>query len=183
MKDQKLTQDFKLSEFVDLKEELTDYQIALLKMLAQNLQEIRNELQKYKSGMKPVCIVITSGVRTKKDYDRLKKQGYNPSQTSDHFCGYQMVPGRPTLGAADIRVYNCSMTMKQIALFIKQYCEASGFYMFGQVIYEKNPKTGSEWIHLSNDPYLVLNQYIAKTIERKRYLMSTDNGKTYKALK
>lgn len=182
MKDIKLNVNFKLSEFVDLTEELTDYQIMLIKLLAGELQELRTRLQEYKSGTKAVTINITSGVRTKRDYDRLKKQGYNPSQTSDHFCGYQMVPGRPTLGAADIKVNNCSLGTKKIALLIKDLVE-NGILYFGQVIYEKNPATGAEWIHLGNDPQLIFTDLVASTIVRKTFLMSTDNGKTYKALK
>ena len=182
MKDIKLNLNFRLSEFVNLKEELTDYQIMLVKLLACELQELRGRLQEYKSGMKPVNIVITSGIRTKKDYDRLKKQGYNPSQTSDHFCGYQMVSGRPTIGAADIKVYNCSMSTKKIALFIKDLVER-GVMRLGQVIYEKNPATGAEWIHLGNDPHLIFTDFISSTVERKKFLMSTDNGKTYRTLK
>ena len=88
----------------------------------------------------------------------------------------------PTLGAADIQVYNCSLNMKKIALFIKELVtkfDAS----FGQVIYEKNPKTGNEWIHLGNSPELIFKETVAKSITRKQFLMSTDNGKTYKVLK
>jgi hypothetical protein len=177
MTDKKLTSNFKLSEFT--KSDPTDYQLSLLKILANELQIVRNRLQEFKEGMKPVYVVITSGVRTKADYDRLVKKGYNPSKTSDHFCGYQ-TDGNPTLGAADINVYNCSMTTKQIALYIKQLV-LSYDVNFGQVIYEKNPATGAEWIHLGNDPELIFKNSI--TVKRKKFLMSLDNGKTYKELK
>ena len=177
MKDEKLSDNFKLSEFS--KRELTSYQVDLLRILAGELQVVRNRLQEFKAGMKPVLIVITSGVRTKADYDRLVKKGYNPSKTSDHFCGYQ-VDGNPTLGAADIQVYNCSMNTKQIALYIKQL--VLGYDVnFGQVIYEKNPSTGAEWIHLGNDPELIFKSSI--NVKRKKFLMSLDNGKTFKELK
>lgn len=181
MKDRKLTENFKLSEFVSLDEELTEYQIALLTNLAEELEYVRKNLQQYKSGMKPVCMVVTSGVRTKADIARLKKQGYNPSENSDHLCGVQ-ANGKPTLGAADIQFYNCSKTTKQIALIVKEMVNSNAVY-FGQVIYEKNPKTGAEWIHFSNDPEQIFAYQIAKTIQRKKFLMSVDNGKTYKALK
>lgn len=177
MKDEKLSDNFKLSEFS--KGELTSYQVDLLRILAGELQVVRNRLQEFKEGMKPVYVVITSGVRTKADYDRLVKQGYNPSKTSDHFCGYQ-IEGTPTLGAADIQVYNCSMTTKKIALYIKQLV-LSYDVNFGQVIYEKNPATGAEWIHLGNDPELIFKKGI--TVKRNKFLMSLDNGKTYKELK
>lgn len=177
MTDKKLTSNFKLSEFI--KSDPTAYQLSLLKILANELQIVRDELQAYKSGMKPVLMVITSGVRTKADIDRLKKEGYNPAENSDHLCGVQ-INGIPTLGAADIQFYNCSLSTKKIALFIKEL--VLGYKVnFGQVIYEKNPKTGSEWIHLGNDPELIFKPGIE--VKRTKFLMSTDNGKTYKTLK
>lgn len=181
-KDINLTDNFKLSEFCDPKK-VTDYQVALLTLLAEELQLVRNMLQNYKSGDKPVTIKITSGLRTKADIARLKKQGYNPSENSDHLCGFQP-NGLPTLGAADIVVSNCAMSMKEIALLIKSEVEEERL-SFGQVIYEKNPKTGNEWIHLGNDPVNIFTftSNISSVIKRKPFLMSTDNGKTYKALK
>lgn len=181
-KDIKLTENFMLSEFCDPKN-VNDYQVELLTVLANELQRVRNLLQNLKSGTKPVTIKITSGVRTKADITRLKKQGYNPSENSDHLCGLQP-NGLPTLGAADITVSNCKLSMKEIALYIKDAVEHDLAY-FGQVIYEKNPKTGNEWIHLGNDPDLIFSfsTNIASAIKRKKFLMSTDNGKTYRALK
>lgn len=181
-KDIKLTENFMLSEFCDPKN-VNDYQVELLTVLANELQRVRNLLQNRKSGTKPVTIKITSGVRTKADIARLKKQGYNPSENSDHLCGLQP-NGLPTLGAADITVSNCKLSMKEIALYIKDAVEHDLAY-FGQVIYEKNPKTGNEWIHLGNDPDLIFSfsTNIASAIKRKKFLMSTDNGKTYRALK
>lgn len=181
-KDIKLTENFKLSEFCDPKK-VTDYQVALLTVLAEQLQRLRNSLQDHRSGDKPVTININSGLRTKADITRLKKQGYNPSENSDHLCGLQP-NGLPTLGAADIKVSNCDMSVKEIALFIKKLVEDQKVF-FGQVIYEKNPKTGNEWIHLGNDPEKIFNytSNIASAIKRKKFLMSTDNGKTYRALK
>ena len=177
MRNLKLSENFRLSEFT--RTEPTDYQLSLLKILAGELQIVRDELQAYKSGTKPVSIMIASGVRTKADIERLKKQGYNPSENSDHLFGVQ-VNGIPTLGAADIQVKNCSLNPKKIALFIKELI-LSYKVNFGQVIYEKNPATGAEWIHLGNDPELIFKPAIK--VSRKKFLMSLDNGKTYKALK
>ena len=181
-KDIKLTDNFKLSEFCDPKQ-VNDYQVALLEVLAEELQALRDLLQNHKIGKKAVTITITSGVRTKEDIARLKKQGYHPSENSDHLCGFQP-NGLPTLGAADIVVSNCDMSMKEIALFIKHEVEETNLY-FGQVIYERNPKTGNEWIHLGNDPVKIFTftSNISSAIKRKQFLMSTDNGKTYRALK
>lgn len=181
-KDVKLTENFKLSEFCDPKQ-VTDYQVALLTVLAEQLQLVRNSLQDHRSGNKAVTIKINSGVRTKADIERLKKQGYNPSENSDHLCGFQP-NGLPTLGAADIVVSNCALSTKEISLFIKKLVEDHQL-SFGQVIYEKSPKTGNEWIHLGNDPELIFSftSNISSAIKRKKFLMSTDNGKTYQALK
>ena len=91
----KLTENFALEEFS--KEKLTEYQIGLLQMLATQLQKLRDGLQEERiDPKKPVTIGISSGVRTMADYERLKKKGYHPSRTSDHFCGLQL-DGRPCL--------------------------------------------------------------------------------------
>lgn len=180
MKDVKLSKNFKLSEFTSVDQ--TDYSIALLKLLASQLQIVRNGLQEYaKDKKKQVSISINSGVRTQADYDRLKKSGYNPSETSDHFCGLQL-KCKPTLGAADITVSNCNLSLQEIAGMIIEW-NKEGYVDFGQVIFEYNPKTKFAWIHVGND----WNSIFASTflqdfynINRKKYLMSLDNGKTYK---
>ena len=86
MTNKKLTENFSLSEFI--KTDPTDYQLQLLQLLADNLQSVRNFLQEFALPKKTVSISINSGVRTQADYERLVKNGYNPSNTSDHFCGY-----------------------------------------------------------------------------------------------
>lgn len=177
MKDVKLAKNFSLSEFT--KTDVTDYQLSLLKILAGELQKVRDFLQDFKSGKSAVSIGINSGLRTQADYDRLKKSGYNPSATSDHFCGLQL-QGNPTIGAADISVKNCSLPLREIASKIIDL-DMDGVVHFGQVIYETNPKTGSEWIHLGNDCKLIFQESV--NISRKKYLMSLDNGKTYQTFK
>lgn len=175
----KLTQNFSLSEFTN--GTITPYQQSLLQLLANNLQKVRDYLQQFKKDPKKnVCIGISSGVRTQADYDRLLKKGYNPSKTSDHFCGLQLL-GKPTLGAADIYVTNCTLSYKEIAKKIIELNKNS-LVDFGQIIYEYNPATKSEWIHLGNDWTKIFQDQgiidaISKT--RKKYLMSLDNGKTY----
>ncbi|MCZ0950782.1 hypothetical protein N7T98_25730 [Pseudomonas syringae pv. tomato] len=180
MKDVKLSKNFKLSEFTSVDQ--SDYSIALFKLLASQLQIVRNSLQEYaKDKKKQVSISINSGVRTQADYDRLKKSGYNPSATSDHFCGLQL-KSKPTLGAADIAVSNCILSLQEIESMIIDW-NKEGYVDFGQIIFEYNPKTKAAWIHIGND----WNSIFASTflqdfynINRKKYLMSLDNGKTYK---
>lgn len=180
MKDINLSKNFKLSEFTSVDQ--SDYSIALLKLLASQLQIVRNNLQEYaKDRKKQVSISISSGVRTQADYDRLKKSGYNPSETSDHFCGLQL-KCKPTLGAADITVSNCSLSLHDIASMII-YWNIEGYVNFGQIIFEYNPKTKSAWIHVGNDWNSIFASTFLKDfydINRKKYLMSLDNGKTYK---
>lgn len=183
MKDLQLTTNFKLSEFTS--EDLNAYQLALIKLLATNLQIIRDNLQEYAVEGKHVTVSISSGVRTEADYNRLKAKGYNPSKSSDHFCGYQLL-AKPTLGAADLHFGNCKLSYKEIALKIKEWNEDSkNDLMLGQVIYEKNPSTKAEWIHVGNDWYAIFTTDIANAVNsmRKQYLMSLDNGKTYIDLK
>lgn len=180
MKDINLSKNFKLSEFTSVDQ--SDYSIALLKLLASQLQIVRNNLQEYaKDRKKQVSISISSGVRTQADYDRLKKSGYNPSETSDHFCGLQL-KCKPTLGAADITVSNCSLSLHEIASMII-YWNIEGYVNFGQIIFEYNPKTKFAWIHVGNDWNSIFASTFLKDfydINRKKYLMSLDNGKTYK---
>lgn len=183
MTDFNLTQNFKLSEFT--KTDLTPYQIALIQLLANNLQKVRDYLQQFKVDQnKNVSVGISSGVRTQSDYDRLVKKGYNPSKTSDHFCGLQLAC-KPCIGAVDVYVKNCSLKLKDIVAKIIELDKA-GQVDFGQVIYEYNPATRAEWIHLGNDWGKVFSDKgiidsMNKT--RKKYLMSLDNGKTYRDFK
>lgn len=184
---QKLTANFKLKEFT--KSDVNDYQLIMLKVLAQQLEEVRthfninNNFKKDKS--KAVSITITSGVRTQADYERLKSKGYNPSQNSDHFCGYQ--PGnKPTFGAADIIINNLSISLFDAFKEIAKFANSNAWH-FGQVLYESNPKTKSEWIHLSNDPdWLFSSFYMQDYLRNCRNLKigySNDNGVTFKKYK
>jgi hypothetical protein len=64
--------------------------------------------------------------------------------------------------------------------------DQDGVVRVGQVIWEKNPKTGSEWIHIGNDwTYIFGAPEVVEGINktRKKYLMSLDNGVTYKEFK
>lgn len=173
MVDKNLTPNFKLSEFTTIA--VSDYQLSLLQLLANNLQIVRDSLQEFAVAGKNVSITITSGVRTQADYDRLKAKGYNPSATSDHFCGLQL-QSKPTLGAVDIVVNNCTLSHRQIAAKIIEWDKA-GKVHFGQVIYEYNPANKVNWVHLGNDWKQIFSDKI--NFARAKYLMSLDNGKSY----
>ena len=179
MKDIQLTTNFKLSEFIS--SDPNAYQLVLLTKLAKNLQIVRDLLQDYSVTGKKVSVSITSGVRTEADYNRLVSKGYNPSKTSDHFCGLQL-SAKPTIGAADLKINNCKLSYRQIAAKLIEWNEdTKNDLLLGQIIYERNPATGAEWIHVGNDWYNVFDTEIAKAIDtmRQKYLMSLDNGKTY----
>lgn len=184
MTNKQLTKNFKLSEFTSV--EPNDYQMVLIQVLAESLQNLRDMLQVYAVEGKEVSITITSGLRTQADYERLKAKGYNPSATSDHFFGYQ-AKSLPTIGAADIKVKNCVLNLKQIAAKIIEWNTWGdvGEAMFGQVIYEYNPATKAEWIHLGNSWNKVFGSTVSDVVSgmRKQYLMSLDNGKTYQDFK
>lgn len=173
-----LTPHFNLSEFVRPEHhQLSDYQIAMLKILASNLETVRGEIQIYREDPdSEVQMIVTSGVRTREDLDRLKSKGYNPSRTSDHLCGLSD-GGKPTLGAADTVYKNCSLSVHDTAALIIDL-DRGGFCSFGQIIYERNAR-GSEWIHLSNDPRAIFTSEVASAVHRTRYLMSVDNGSKY----
>lgn len=160
-----------------------EYQRILIKNLAKNLQIVRSAMPKNSS------IMVTSGLRMTSDFARLKKAGYNPSTTSDHNFG-NSVPLKinskkykkygPTynfsVGAADcvplkmaaIDLFNLAVDFTR-----KKKCR------FGQVIYEKNPVTGAEWVHFGGDPVYVFSDHIVKFIKRTRFMKSLDGGKGY----
>ena len=160
-----------------------DYQKMLINNLANGLQVLRD------TAPAKISISITSGVRTIEDYYRLQGSGYNPSSTSDHFCG-NAVPIQPTdskykkfgpnyifsTGAADtiptgMKVYDYFIhAMKS---FVRENVK------FGQIIYEKNPKTKAEWVHISGPYSNYFSQGIVTWLDKKPFLKSLDGGKTY----
>jgi len=159
-----------------------DYQEFLLRILATNLQVVRDKIPDG-SYMK-----ITSGVRTPSDYDRLILSGYRPSSTSDHYCGtaINILDYRKrkkfgstynfSVGAADVQPVG--ITARQLfnlsfRLVKEQMCD------FGQVIYEKNPSTGAEWVHYGNSLKKLFSEKIISMIGRIQFMQSIDGGLTY----
>lgn len=133
-------------------------------------------------------IKIRHGIRTLADYLRLKKQGYNPSDTSDHFFGLP-VPVEDTkkkkkygahytfsVGAADIEFLDMP-TNKAFHILLKN----QGKFNAGQLILEKHE---TFWVHVSNPPSLIYSPEICCTLlKREKYLISMNGGKTYKKVK
>lgn len=161
----------------------SEYQKILIDKLALNLQIVKSEMPK-NSYMK-----ITSGVRLLSDYNRLIDSGYKPSKTSDHNFGvsiplekgdkkilkfgetYNFAVGASDIVPVGMKVWD--LFKLSFRLIKEQMCD------FGQVIYEKNPKNGSEWIHYGNNPSDFFSKEIIKLIDRKKFLQSTDGGNSY----
>lgn len=171
--DYKVAPNFSVKEFVK-EHRLSEYQFGLVSILASELQKVRDLLQEFSSNGKNVTVNITSGVRDMADYDRLVRKGYNPSRTSDHFCGLQM-GSKETVGAADVTFGNCRLSTREVFGRIVQWVK-EGKVKFGQVIYEKGR---SEWIHLGNALDSIYSNEMVKHMSRKKFLISLDNGKTY----
>ena len=161
----------------------SEYQRMLIIELAKNLQVVRSAMP---SG---AFMRVTSGVRLLNDYKRLITAGYRPSKTSDHNCGIA-VPLDPSkskfkkygetynfaVGASDV-VPNGMSVWDLFKLSFRLVKES--MCNFGQVIYEKNPSDGSEWVHYGNALEPFFSDKIIKMIGRQRFRKSTDGGITY----
>ena len=185
-----LTDNFEYKEFRPKSEDeswlpttlIMDY---MIRVMAISLENVRAS-----TWDRP--IIITSGVRTADDYNRLKMKGYNPSPFSDHNYGEPIPAGTTkriitgpyfymTTGAADW--FQKDVDMEKVFKTVVDLNKANGHKMFGQVILEKNPKTGFMWIHTSNHPLKIWNPNLCNLIKKPQYLISEDNGKSYKEYK
>lgn len=185
---QKITKNFSFYEFRPkgrLKSWMppTQYQRLLIINLAKNLQIVRSSMPTR------TWIQITSGVRAPADYERLIKAGYKPSTTSDHNFG-NAVPLKTnsakykkygstynfSIGAADCvsrKLDVQALFALAVTLTLEKKCR------FGQVIYEKNPKTGAEWVHFGADPSYYFSEKIVKFLGRAQFMQSLNGGKSY----
>jgi len=159
------------------------YRKLLLDNLARNLQVISNNLPEY------VTLKVSGGVRGLMDYGRLIKAGYQPSETSDHYCGTSvpLIYGSEkynkygetynfAIGAADIQ----SIGIPIWQLFSLSFkLSKEGKCDFGQIIYEHNPKTDAEWVHYGGSLKNIFSNSIISFIGRKKYMKSLDGGRTY----
>jgi len=161
----------------------SEYQKILLNELAENLQVIRSELP---DG----CYMeVTSGVRGLDDYNRLKKLGYKPSKTSDHNCGVSIpLPKHDrkykkfgetynfSVGAADIVPVGMPVTdLFNLSVKLTQ----GGKCDFGQVIYEKDPNSGKEWVHYGNSLKDLFAPQIIDMINRTQFMKTLNGGRNY----
>jgi len=183
-----LTKNFSLDEFTN-ELEIPDYRLFLVQGMANILQTIRNVL---------CCsIQITSGMRSQADFDRLRKAGYNPSETSDHNYGLPIMldssnPKFRTFGA----IYNFSVGAADIVPDIgaenawkqlEPLCDREQNLIvgirIGQFILEKGLPGATPWIHVSNHPEIAFSrELVRKFLNRPCFLTSVDGGKTYQPL-
>jgi len=169
----------------------SEYRKLLLKNLATNLQVVRSKMPKGS------WMVVTSGVRMGSDYSRLKKAGYNPSKTSDHYAG-AAIPLHPShykykkfgetynfaVGAADIVPRNMSV-WDLFAMAVRLNKE--GLCDFGQIIYEKtpnkNPRKVKEWVHFGGSLDGLFTDKVIRLISRTKYMKTTNGGKNYSVVR
>jgi hypothetical protein len=182
-----LAKNFKLNEFSKLPlKSLNSRTIDQLHAIAKLLQAIRDKIGK--------PITVTSGVRTEEDFNRLLKNGNNPSPTSDHYYGnivscaagsvafnkYGVTYSLAT-GAADI----VCLSMETVDFFNKILkMRYDGVIKTGQLLIEKN-KT-MMWVHIANHPDSWLTDEQKKlrgdySIAGVAY--SSDNGKNFTSIK
>lgn len=153
----RLTKNFDLSEFVvsaGIKIKPTDEQLFCLDKLCKNiLQKIRD-----KFGL----VKITSGLRNMESHNKLIRQGYKASRTSDHFAWSSANP--IGTGAADFIVPGKNM------LKVFHWIIDNLFDKCGQIIYHED----ENFIHISNH----LNEiFIKKEIRPEtRTVMISKNG-------
>lgn len=136
-------------------------------------------------------IRITGCYRTLNKYHALKKAGYFPSATSDHFWGQAI----PTIRKQDRAKYGPYFIYSAGAVdFITprsniRYCfqkirelHKKGTIKIGQAILEKGKR--ADWIHLSNPRQLIFQSDLLDRVGavKTTFLISENGGKTYKRI-
>jgi len=190
MSETKLTEHFRLSEFTRVSvESIPKVQMFLIKSLANQLEAVRTILTT--EFRKSVPIHITSGWRTREDFDRLVSQGYHPSETSDHYYGVpiSIQALEKKLKWGDVYSYSVGATdiipvNVDIEKAFEVICQKAKdkILFLGQVIHEYNRAKGQDWIHLSNSPLLMYSQaFVNEFLLRSQFLVSNDGGVSYNA--
>jgi hypothetical protein len=140
--------------------------------------ELCNEVQDFVNRQ---C-VPTSGLRTIDDFLRLKRNGYNPSVTSDHFFGLPVPVNGKTytgaVGAVDLYIPGLrSVFLHIVNYFLTKY--PNPIDRPRQLIFETSAK-GNDWLHIANVPSRIFTQKVAQSrLNARPLLYSLDNGKTY----
>ena len=144
-------------------------------------------------------IYINDCYRTMAKYYDLIKRKYNPSPTSDHFWGQSI----PTIRQKDKNKYGktysfssgavdfgCRNTGSLVHVFNtirelvdKKVIDVGQCILESKWITEKGKKViVSQWIHISNPREIIYNKEFMEELQIKprKFLYSSDNGKTYK---
>lgn len=163
----------------------TKMEVFLLQYLFGNLQVIREVAKR--------SFRISDCRRTITKYESMLLRGYYPSETSDHFWGQKIKTRSAKKKKRYGPVYECSMGAIDFVPAFKCFevfelavrYNKAGMVDFGQIIYEKNPKTGAEWIHISNSPSLLYTKFVIDSFSLKRgkYMITKNGGKTYRIYK
>jgi len=190
-----ITDHFYESEFARKGYIITPIQRYMLLNLCNILEAIREFLSaEYK---KDTPIAVRDGIRLPSDNNALRKKGYNPSETTDHFFGNIVkLHSRQkilrfgkyypySVGAADI-VPKCG-AYEAFDKMKSYFTRKTGIITLpnrhiriGQMILEER---NSCWIHVSNPPELIYSPDIVSAfLERPHFLKSDDNGKSYKVI-
>lgn len=163
----------KKTEIVKSDVVLTEIQVMMVDYL---IYQIITPIEQYYD----ITLAASSGFRSMYDYERLVRDGYNPSRTSDHFFG--LMPF--TSGAVDVYILGKQkITTEKLFkdLLLKRNKEKNRIILgektifVGQMILEKRK---TNWIHFAN-PRRVF--YSPKApLPGYMFLQSEDNGKTFK---
>jgi uncharacterized protein YcbK (DUF882 family) len=180
--DVQLTENFNLDEITNIQwDHLNETQKLMISNLTGFiLQPIREHIN--------MPMWITSGMRTQSDINRLRKQGYFPSETSDHLFGnvVELTSKHKiekyglyypfSVGAVD---FICKgVDMRKVFKLIYNLV-IGGIIKVGQLIYERK-KSGTEWIHISNPVELIYSKEVRKLLARPQFLYTLNGGANYK---
>lgn len=192
-----LTDHFSFSEFCDRDHHiLTPVQLQMVSSLCADILEPLRSYLGYRCN-REISVKVVSGIRFPSDNNRLKKQGYNPSETSDHLFGNIV----KLHSAINIRKYGKYFQYAVGAVDIIPSCGAKEAWdillplfnkikgsivlpdrevFIGQFILEKR---NSYWLHVSNPKTLIYDKFIVETfLKNEPFLISQDNGITYKVV-
>jgi len=172
-------------------------QMLMMYMANQILQKIHNKLLNH-------TMTVTSGERSQLDFNRLVKEGLNPSITSDHNFGnlasldavkhadkYKMFGQNYVygVGAVDIvftKQNKTKCTLEEVKVIFNTIVnmDVNKEIKIGQVILEYNPSGGKLWIHIANPAWLIYSDSFIKLTGLQKpynkYMTSMDGGKSYK---
>lgn len=187
----RISTNFLLSEFVPDGREVSPIQVFMLQNLCIKILEPIRAFCK-------CSIKISNGMRFPSDINRLRKAGYNPSETSDHLFGnvvrVKSLPKKAKYGAYyafSVGAADCipSIGAKAVWEKVNPYFNKAegtielptGKIKVGQFILEKR---NGYWLHISNPASLIYStKFDKRFLNRTPFLYSDDNGKTYKIFK